>query len=205
MKKQKLIEINLKDFIAEFKEEYVMSYLNEFDCVYNEDINYFLKEKAIEFAKRKFASTYLVFSKKNDEMLLLGYYAIANKTIVIKRSQIHSKNILKKINHFSIYNEELRANIMPLILIGQLGKNYKIPKNDAISGNDLMALCLEKVKTLQDMSSGKFVYVECENNRSLIEFYKKHGFVPFDKRELDKEEKNIFGDKHLIQLIKYNK
>lgn len=205
MKKQKLLEINLKDFIAEFGEEYVMSYLNEFDCLYNEDVNYFLRKKAFEFSKRNFASTYLVFISKNDKMLLLGYYSIANKFIVIKRNNSSSKGLLKKISHFSTYNRDLKVHIMPSILIGQLGKNYKISEKDRISGDDLMALCLEKVKILQDMSSGKFVYVECEDKEFLVEFYKKHSFVPFDRRELDKEEKDIFKDNYLIQLIKYNK
>ena len=40
---------NLKDLLEELGEERVKEILAEFDCVYNEDVNYFLHEKALEF------------------------------------------------------------------------------------------------------------------------------------------------------------
>ena len=56
----------------------------------NEDIETFLKESAVGFAKRKQAVTYLVFNNK----VLVGYFTIATKTFEIKASYI-SKTMAK--------------------------------------------------------------------------------------------------------------
>ena len=83
-----------------------------------------------------------------------------------------------------------------------MGKNYKDGNDTVIDGSELLQMAIDKVKKAQNIVGGKFVYIECENNRKLIEFYEINGFVSFGRRELDKDEDNING-RYLIQMIRY--
>lgn len=62
---------------------------------------------------------------------------------------------------------------------------------------------MQKVRELHRIGGGKTVYLECEDKLVLTEFYKKHGFVEFDRRKLDHEEINDFQGTELIQMIAY--
>jgi hypothetical protein len=79
-------QINLTDMICELGEDRVKTILSNFSCPRNPDIEYFLKNKAIEFSKQGLASTYLVFVSFKKSPMLVGYYTISQKTINIKKS-----------------------------------------------------------------------------------------------------------------------
>lgn len=64
-----------------------------------------------------------------------------------------------------------------------------------------MFLALRKVAAIQAEVGSKFVYVECENKRRLVNFYKRHGFVEFGRRTT--ERKSESNNNTLIQLLKY--
>lgn len=61
-------QVNLKDFIDELGEEDVKPILFSFSSPFNQDIETFLREKAIEFSRQRLAATYLVFTKFKDNM-----------------------------------------------------------------------------------------------------------------------------------------
>lgn len=54
-------------------EETLVQLLSEFSCPLNPDVERFLKEQAIDFAKKHQAVTYLVLSLEDAE--LLGYFS----------------------------------------------------------------------------------------------------------------------------------
>ena len=195
-------QINLQDMIEEIGEDRTKDILSDFLCDKNMDVQEFLRRKAIEFSKRGFAKTTLVFwvSDNDKEKYLVGYFALSNKNITVKKSNV-SKNTYKRIYHFSDDAENDSCTIAA-ILIGQLGKNYKDGNDTVIDGSELLQMAIDKVKKAQNIIGGKFVYLECENNRKLIEFYERNGFVSFGRRELDKDEDNING-RYLIQMIRY--
>lgn len=88
-------------------------------------------------------------------------------------------------------------------LIGQLGKNYQNNYDKQITGDELLALALHKVKESQLILGGKIVYLECEDKEKLTEFYSRNGFCNFGQRKLDKDETlNLSGD-YLIQMLRY--
>ena len=202
--KSKLFEVNLRDFLEARGEQETQDLLNSFDSKYNEDVNYFLKTKAEEFGKRGLTSTYLVFTKYKGKLEFLAYYSLAMKAVVIKSDARISNSLRKKINTYSNFEPKLKSYIMSCHLIGQLGKNYNISDDSLISGSELLELACRKVRTAQEISGGKFVYLECENVKSLINFYENNGFTIFGLRKLDKEETNLNG-KYLVQLIRYLK
>lgn len=202
--KSKLLEVNLRDFLEIRGEEKTHNLLDNFDSKYNEDVNYFLKTKAEEFGKRGLASTYLVFTKYKGKLEFLAYYSLAMKAVVIKSDANISKTLRKKINTYSNFEPKLKSYVMSCHLIGQLGKNYNANDESLISGSELLELACRKVRAAQEISGGKFVYLECENVKSLINFYEKNGFTKFGMRKLDKEETDLNGS-YLVQLIRYLK
>ena len=197
-----LRQVNLQDMIEEIGEDRTKSILSDFSCDQNLDVQEFIQRKAVEFSKRGFAKTTLVFwvSDNEDEKCLVGYFALSNKKITVKKKEV-GKNTYKRIRLFSDDKEKDSCTI-PAILIGQLSKNFRDGNDTLISGAELLQMAIDKVKQVQYMIGGKFVYLECEDKERLLEFYTTNGFVSFGKRMLDKDEINING-KYLIQMLRY--
>lgn len=197
--------VNLKDLLEELGEERVKDILAEFDCVYNEDVNYFLHEKAIEFTKRGFSTTYLVFLPFRGEPVLVGYFAIATKSIDFYKLSGFNSRYKNKITTYATYDQRLKKHTLPVYLIGQLGKNYSAVDEvlSLFSGEQLLRLACDRVKFIQSLSSGRFAYLECEDTPALVKFYESNGFRVFDKRLLDKDENKHFKKSYLVQLIRY--
>lgn len=72
-----------------------------------------------------------------------------------------------------------------------------------ISGDELLKLACNKIKTIQSDIGGKITYLECEDKEKLKEFYGSNGFVNFGKRSLDPDEKDDLSGEYLIQMLKY--
>lgn len=196
-------QATLRDLIEVRGEADVKAELSEFSCPLNPDIEYFIKQKAIEFSKQGLASTHLVYMSYKDQPVLVGYYALANKTVIIKSSLIKSSRWRSRINKFAEYHPELKSYIAAMPLIGQLGKNFTNNYNTLITGNQLLEIACEKVRSAQFVLSGKLVYLECEDNPNLVAFYENNGFSAFNKRQLGGDEINNDGKGYLLQMIKY--
>ena len=92
--------------------------------------------------------------------------------------------------------------MIPAPLIAQLGKNFQDGLNRLISGDELLKMAIERVAIVQEQIGGKVVYLECEDNAKLVQFYESNGFVTFGKREVDKEEVALMGGNYLLQMLK---
>ena len=170
----KYYQVNLQNMLEELGKDRVETILSGFSCPQNEDVEYFLKRKAILFSQQGFAKTFLVFwcSADETERYLIGYYSIASKVIEVERNSV-SKRTYKKLLQFNVTSFSEEGCMVPAILIGQLGKNFTDGNNTLISGKE-----------------------------KLIRFYQNNGFVLFGKRKLDKDETMIQGEE-LMQLLKY--
>lgn len=194
------IQVSLKDMLNEVGEDKVKSILSSFFCPLNKDVEYFLKSKAIEFARQNIAPTHLVFTSFKDKIVLIGYFTLTTKTFSIK-SGVLSSSLRKRINKFATYNADLKAHLMPAPLIAQLGKNNTY--SNLITGDELLKMAIDKVAVAQSDIGGKVVYLECEDKEKLTTFYSRNGFVSFGKRELDRDETDKMDGKYLIQMLKY--
>lgn len=191
----------MSELIVTLGEDDTKSILSTFVCPLNKDVENFIKYKAIEFSKRDFSKTYLVFWETDDEKekALVGYYTIASKFIRVERSAVNSKEARKLRDH-GVFDENTNEYIVSAPLIAQLGKNYSEGNECLISGSDLLQLAIERVKRVQHEIGGKFVYLECEDEAKLLAFYTKNRFKVFGKRKLDRDETDIKGH-YLIQLF----
>lgn len=64
-------------------------------------------------------------------------------------------------------------------------------------------MALDKVQQIQIDSGGKFVFLECDDKKKLIDFYSSHGFLKIGNRFLSREEKGIETADYYVQMIKY--
>ena len=61
-------------------------------------------------------------------------------------------------------------------------------------------MAIDKIKMVQNEVGGRFVYLECEEEQKLIDFYESNNFKLFGKRKLDLDETDIKG-KYLLQYF----
>lgn len=192
--------IDLEDIYNSIGEKDIQNLLNDFECPLNNDVEYFIKNKAIEFCKQGIARTYIVSTSYKDKQVIVGYFSLTNKITKIKKNILSSK-MRKRISRFAINDELNKSYSISLPLIGQLGKNYKEDYNKLISGDILLKLACDKVREAQKILGGKFAIVECEDKEALKEFYENNGFVCFDKRNLEKDERDKNSGEYLLQML----
>ena len=193
-------QVNLRDMIAELGEEETKNILSSYLCPKNADIEYFLKNKAIEFAKQGIAATHLVFTDLREVPVLIGYFALSNKTIHISKRALNY-NYRRRIKRFATPYDS--GYMLSTLLIAQLGKNFTNEYNKLITGDELLKMALDKVKQIQKDMGGKFVFLECEDIDKLIEFYSSNGFYNVGKRFLNRGEKGIETADYYVQMLKY--
>lgn len=203
---RKYIKINLEDIVEEYGEDRTKAILADFSCELNKDVDDFLKTKAIEFSKQSIAMTQLVYYIEDEERPLetkhlVGYFSLTQKSINIHHKAL-SKKLTSRIHRFARYNFEEKTYTLPVILIGQLSKNYKDGNNNFIDGKDLLELAIESITLVQRTIGGRFIFLECEDKDKLKKFYEKNGFVEFGKRKLDGDETNLDGS-YLLQWLCY--
>ena len=116
--------ISLNDMYYSLGENDTKKILNSFECKMNKDVEFFLKEKAIQFLKMGISKTFLVTTKYKGKEVLIGYFALTNKVVRIKKKLL-SNSLRKKIIRFSEKSNSEKNYIVSLPLIGQLGKNYR--------------------------------------------------------------------------------
>lgn len=195
-------EVNLAILLEEIGEERTKEILADYSCPMNEDIQYFLKEKAILFSRQGIARTHLVFAGYKGKTVLIGYYALAYKPVEVKIDKLNSL-WRKRLRTFATYDETTKSYWASLPLIGQLGKNFTNGYDQLISGGELLKLACNRIEALQAEVGGKMAYLECEDSPGLVRFYEENGFFRFANRNLDKDE--IGEKRYLVQMIKYFK
>lgn len=150
----------------------------------NDDVETFLKKKAENFSRQKLSMTHLVLSSINQE--LLGYFSLTIKPISIPAKFVDiSKSTKRKWAKFASYDKDRDVYVASSYLIAQLGKNYSNEIQHPISGENLLDVCMAKIKECQDVVGGGMVFLECEkseNDAKLVDFYQKNGFVEYNVR-----------------------
>ncbi|MDR2903899.1 MAG: N-acetyltransferase [Clostridiales bacterium] len=197
-------QVNLKDMIEALGHEKTKVKLSEFSCPLNRELELFARQeqKAIEFAKQNIATTHLVYASFKGEVVLVGYYTLAIKALLIE-NKVLSNSMSKRISKFGQKVTKPNRYLISAPLIAQLGKNFNNGYDKLISGAELLDMACEKVRLAQSMLGGKIVYLECEEKSKLIEFYERYGFVKFGKRAQGREDKDIMHGEYLVQMLRY--
>lgn len=195
--------VNLRNVLERIGENNTKKILSEFYCPHNADVEYFLRYKAIEFCKQSVSSTYLVMAFFMNTYVFCGYFTLANKVVAIHKDALPSHNWEKRVSRFSLYDEDLEQYCMSVPLIGQLSKNFYNGYNKLITGNELLTFAINQVKKMHIIVGGKIVYLECEDNQVLVNFYTSYGFTCFGKKKSKRNEAACIIEDDLLQMLKY--
>ena len=159
---------NIHDMLEEGGKECVSELLSHFSCPLNHEIERFVAENAIDFALRKISVTYFVFNSLNE---ITGFFTLTHKPSFISLNALGSTTMRKKLERFC---GGLRVDDRLLgsaFLIAQFGKNMDDLRGETISGNELMDCAFEVLTDVQRKIGGGIVFLECEDNRKLLDFY----------------------------------
>lgn len=175
----------IKEFLPEID---IQKYLEDFSCIKDKDIEFFLKEKSLLFDKKSKARTYLVFNEEELEkgiFNILGYFTLSTKILHLPEEL--SKSQRKKID--GLYNS---ISEISTFLIGQLSKNDI--NNSSIDGKEILNYALKYIVDTKSIIGGRIVLIEVKNNDKLLKFYNNNDFILL-KNKTENEEK-------LLQMIR---
>lgn len=194
-----LIVIGLNDLLSELAENDVQNLLNTFETHPNyrtgdqNDVEEFLHKKAIQFQRMSLASTYIIFSSYRGNQIIVGFFSVTNKPLVISHKVFAglSKSLQKRLNNLGTRYPDGDGKInksdlvIPAYLLGQIGKNYSqdAQSTKAISGINIVAMAEEKLKEAIDIINGKYVWLECQDEQKLISFYSRLGYSLVENHE----------------------
>lgn len=196
------IVLNIREYLANedkrLGEDKLVQLLSEFSCPLNTDVERFLKQQAIEFAKKQQAVTYLVLSSEDAE--LLGYFSITIKPLVV-RAEPFSNTARRKLARFSEIDKSEQTYNLAAYLIAQLGKNFNDRAKGRITGQELLETAIRQVQILQYQAGGMVAFVEADNKEKLLSFYETYGFKQFDTRQTVSKEAEPHELVQLLRLI----
>lgn len=171
---------NILDMISSYGEEGLQSDLAAFDCPQNIEIETFIRNKAIDFAKRKLSITYIVSDTSDGE--IVGYFTLTHKAIDISGSDL-SNTSRKKLGNHSRYENDSDIYSTSAFLLAQFGKNYAVDKGTRISGTELMQCVMDILADIQHRIGGGVVYLDAEDKPELRSFYgEKANYKLFGER-----------------------
>ncbi len=82
----------------------------------------------------------------------------------------------------SEFDSQTQTYTMSAYLIAQLGKNYTDGRNKEITGAELLELAWNVIEDMQYMGGGMVVFLEANDEESLLSFYQDNKFRQFDTR-----------------------
>ena len=152
----KFKKISLQSLLKQTKdtEKIKENVLNTFNGRGKSEVSDFLHNKSIDFT---ISNKGLIISKENYEKLL-------------KKQQ-------KKLS-FNGRKLENGDYIVNSFLLGQLGKNFNknILEEDKIKGVELLTIAYNLLIEIKNLINVKYLWIECEDNKKLLDFYSNFGF-----------------------------
>jgi len=187
--------VNIIDLLKSVGEKEVRSALQEFECERNSEIEIFLKNNAIDFAKRKISVTHLIL---DDNGQIAAYFTLTHKPSNISSLSL-SKSAIKTLSRYAILDRDSNSFNISAFLIAQFGKNSAYNGSRNISGNKLMDFCFEILESVQKQVGGGIAFLECEDKKQLLNFYQNENnrFRIFGERFSESEGKKY------IQLLRF--
>lgn len=154
--------------------------LSSFRCCLDEDIESFLREKAVTFLKREWCSVYLVLdAEKFDagQVEAEAYFTLSHKSIIpLGASKAKAKAAAGWKEPASIH----------FVLIGQLGKRMERTEGGQlkcadISAGEILDYAFEVIRDSSRLIPCRCALVECSENPKLHRVYRDYGFVDFQQ------------------------
>jgi hypothetical protein len=194
--------VNIADLISELGEVETKNMLSQFSCPLNADVEDFIRNRAIEFSKQAITRTHLVYVSHKKEKVLVAYFALCQKCILLKKDVL-SKTLQRRVAKFGSYIPECQGFMIGAPLIAQLSKNYTNGYNELIKGDEVIEVACDIVSKYLYALGGKVVYLECEDEGPLKDFYSRNGFKLFGSRKLERHDIGFLKRDYLLQYLRY--
>ena len=173
--------------------------LSSFSCDKDEDIVYFLNNRAVEYEENSKSRTYLICDEEQmnkedfylEDLKIYGYVSLALKVLSVPDSMSNRQR--KDIDGISAKIHGEVINDFPCYLIGQLSKNSAIADN-FISGKYLIECALGIIEEAVSSVGGRIAIIECKNNDKLLKFYADNFFTEISRIP--------DGDDAMVQMIR---
>lgn len=160
--------MNILDLIESVGEYEVQKGLSGFSCPVNKEIEDFIRNNAIEFAKRKLSITYLLLDNSDGE--IVGYFTLTHKAIEIRNDNI-SNTTFRRLSAHAKLDIDTNSFTTSAFLLAQIGKNYGIDKEKRITGSELIGYANDIMTDIQHRIGGGIIYLDCEDKPHLKDFY----------------------------------
>ena len=158
----------------------LLSALCNFRCSQDEDIESFLRDKAIEFWKKRFCNVYLLL---NEELFMQGewfveaYFTLSHKTLCVT-DRISRSKVQKASGGFR------DAESLHFVLIGQLGKHIERKEDgtyrrSGLTSAEILDRAFEKIYLASESIPCRCVMVECSDEPKVRAVYENYGFKFF--------------------------
>ena len=173
--------------------------LSSFSCDEDEDIEYFLHKRAVEFELLSKSRTYLICDEKQfyeqnfclDQLKIYGYISLALKVLSVPEET--SNRARKELDGFSAKMNGEQISDFSCYLIGQLSRASNVPSG-SIDGARLIQFACDIIAASVQAVGGRYIMIECQENEKLITFYAQNNF---------KEIARIpDGDRKMVQMIR---
>lgn len=186
---------NILDLLETVGEDKVSFALSEFSCPRNAEIEDFIHNNAIDFAKKKVSITHLIF---DGEGQIEAFFTLTHKPSTVGDGLL-SRTSQKKLSRYARLDTEIQAYSVSAFLIAQFGKNESAKGNSHISGNQLMDLAISVLQNVQRQVGGGVVFLECEDKPGLLNFYQNehNNFKIYGERFSDSDQVRY------IQLLRF--
>lgn len=154
--------------------------LDSFRCCLDEDIESFLRQKAIQFTQRNWCAVYLMADEQafDDGILKIdAYFTLSHRTLIPAAA---SKTSVKNASGFK------EAESVHFVLIGQLGKRMEWKDEQrkeisvaAISGQEILDTAFGIVRESNALIPCRCVLVECSDEEKVQKVYLDYRFKFF--------------------------
>ena len=152
--------------------------LNSFRCCKDEDIETFLRNKALDYLKRNWCSIYLIVDEEAfDEGIIkiMAYFTLSHKSLIPENA---SKSKVKEVSGFKT------VETIHFVLIGQLGKYMRQNENGDIfcydiSGSEILDYAVEIIQASNHLIPCRCMMVETSESEKVQKIYIEYGFSFF--------------------------
>lgn len=95
------IAVNIQDMLKAIGEEELLNLLSDFSCPLNQEVEDFVRNKSLDFVKKKLSVTYLVMRKLgNGQAVLSGIFTLAHKAVEVTNTNI-SGAVRRKLSRYA--------------------------------------------------------------------------------------------------------
>ena len=152
--------------------------LDSFRCCLDNDIETFLRQKAIPFIHRNWCAVYLIVDEQEFDagrIKVDAYFTLSHKTLIPSAA---SKTSVKNVSGFK------EAETLHFVLIGQLGKYIERLEDGEVCGanissHEILDDAFEIIRASSALIPCRCVLVECSDNKKVHKVYTDYQFKKF--------------------------